>query len=97
VSAFFAQIGADQIVDGYTLAGEPAPDPHAARPNPGSAVFVGAAAVGAMHDPQYRALIDACYARVRTGTLLARSRYYNHSWTVLSLLMLSGNFLDFPR
>jgi len=97
VSAFFARIGADQIVDGYTLSGEPAPDPRAARPNPGSAVFVGAAAVGAMHDPQYRAFIDACYARVRTGTLLARSRYYNHSWTVLSLLMLSGNFLDFPE
>lgn len=97
VSAFFARVGADQIVDGYTLSGEPAPDPRAARPNPGSAVFVGAAAVGAMHDPQYRPFIDACYARVRTGTLLARSRYYNHSWTVLSLLMLSGNFLDFPE
>jgi endo-1,4-beta-D-glucanase Y len=95
VSAFFARIGAAEIVDGYTLTGEPAPDPRAARPNPGSAVFVGAAAVGAMHDPQYQAFIDAGYARVRTGTLLARSRYYNHSWTVLSLLMLSGNFLDF--
>jgi len=96
VSAFFAGVGADRIVDGYTLGGEPAPDPRAARPNPGSAVFVGAAAVGAMHDPQYQAFIDAGYARVRTGKLLARSRYYNHSWTVLSLLMLSGNFLDFP-
>jgi endoglucanase len=97
VSAFFARIGADQIVDGYTLSGEPAPDPRAARPNPGSAVFVGAAAVGAMHDPRYRSFIDACYARVQSGTLLARSRYYNHSWTVLSLLMLSGNFLDFSQ
>jgi hypothetical protein len=97
VSAFFASIGADRIVDGYTLSGEPAPDPRAARPNPGSAVFVGAAAVGAMHDPRYQGFIDAGYARVKTGTLLARSRYYNHSWTVLSLLMLSGNFLDFPQ
>ena len=97
VSAFFAGIGAARIVDGYTLAGVPAPDPRAVRPNPGSAVFVGAAAVGAMHDPRYRTFIDEGYARVRTGTLLARSRYYNHSWTVLSLLMLSGNFLDFPQ
>ena len=97
VSAFFARLGADAIVDGYTLAGEPAPDPRAARPNPGSAVFVGAAAVGAMHDERYRAFIEAGYARVQSGTLLARSRYYNHSWTVLSLLMLSGNFLDFPQ
>jgi len=95
VSAFFARVGAAQIVDGYTLSGEPAPDPRAQQPNPGSAVFIGGAAVGAMHDPQYQTFIDACYARVRSGTLLARSRYYNHSWTVLSLLMLSGNFLDF--
>jgi hypothetical protein len=78
------------------LRGEPAPDPRAARPNPGSAVFVGAAAVGAMHDARYQAFIDAAYDRVKTGTLLARSRYYNHSWTVLSLLMLSGNLSDFP-
>lgn len=96
VSAFFAGIGADQIVDGYTLSGEPAPDPRATRPNPGSAVFVGAAAVGAMHDPSYHAFIDAAYARIQSGRLLARSRYYNHSWTVLSLLMLTGNLLDFP-
>jgi len=96
VGAFFADIGADRIVDGYTLAGDPAPDPRAARPNPGSAVFVGSAAVGAMHDARHQAFIDAAYARVRTGTLLARSRYYNHSWTVLSLLMLSGNLLDLP-
>jgi hypothetical protein len=95
-SAFFAKIGAGAIVDGYTLRGEPAPDPRSARPNPGSAVFVGSAAVGAMHDPRYQAFIDAAYARVRTGTLLARSRYYNHSWTVLSLLMLTGNLADFP-
>jgi endo-1,4-beta-D-glucanase Y len=95
-SAFFAAIGAAEIVDGYSLRGEPAPDPRAARPNPGSAVFVGAAAVGAMHDVRYQAFIDAAYERVRSGTLLARSRYYNHSWTVLSLLMLTGNLSDFP-
>jgi len=95
-SAFFARIGAANIVDGYTLAGEPAPDPRAARPNPGSAVFIGGAAVGAMHDPRYQSFIDDAYARIQSGTLLARSRYYNHSWTVLSLLMLTGNLTDFP-
>jgi len=95
-SAFFARIGAANIVDGYTLRGDAAPDPRAAKPNPGSAVFVGGAAVGAMHDPRYQAFIDDAYARIRTGTLLARSRYYNHSWTVLSLLMLTGNLSDFP-
>jgi len=95
MSAFFAAIGADGLVDGYTLRGEPAPDPRASQPNPGSAVFVGCAAVGAMHDPRYQAFIDAAYERLRTGELLARSRYYNHCWTVTGLLMLTGNFWSF--
>jgi endo-1,4-beta-D-glucanase Y len=97
VSGFFAGIGAEQIGDGYTLGGEPAPDPRTAQPNPGSAVFVGCAAVGAMHDARHQDFIDAAYARVRTGKLLARSRYYNHCWTVLSLLMLTGNLPTFPE
>jgi len=94
VGRFFAAIGPNNMVDGYTLRGDPAPDPRAARPNPGSAVFVGSAAVGAMHDSAYQEFIDAAYERVRTGKLLARSRYYNHSWTVLSLLMLTGHLYD---
>jgi endo-1,4-beta-D-glucanase Y len=97
VSAFFDGLGADQIGDGYTLSGLPAPDPRTVQPNPGSAVFVGCAAVGAQHDPRYQRFVDEAYARVRTGELLARSRYYNHCWTVLSLLMLSGNLLAFPE
>jgi endo-1,4-beta-D-glucanase Y len=97
VSSFFAGIGAEQIGDGYELSGKPAPDPLTPRPNPGSAVFVGCAAVGAQHSPDYQAFLDAAYARVRTGELLARSRYYNHCWTVLSLLMLTGNLVEFPE
>ncbi len=96
-SAFFADIGADQIGDGYALSGEPAPDPRTVQPNPGSAVFVGSAAVGAQHDERYQSFVDAAYERVKTGKLLARSRYYNHCWTVLSLLMLTGNLLDYPE
>lgn len=94
VAQFFAQLGADGIVDGYLLDGTPAPDPHSPPGNPGSAVFVGAAAAAAMHSRRHRALLDGAYARLRTGELLARSRYYNHSWTVLSLLMLTGNLAN---
>jgi endo-1,4-beta-D-glucanase Y len=96
ITGFFAAVGADQIVDGYTLDGRPAPDPRSPPKNPGSAVFVGCAAAGAMHDARYGAFVDAAYARVRTGELLARSRYYNHCWTVLSTLMLTGNLSDLP-
>jgi endo-1,4-beta-D-glucanase Y len=95
VSQFFSNIGADGIVDGYQLNGTPAPDPKSTRPNPGSAVFVGCAATAAMFDARHQAFIDDAYRRIRTGELLARSRYYNHCWTVLSLLMLTGNFVSF--
>jgi len=94
-SAFFAALGADGIGDGYDLDGRPCPDRKTPQPNAGSAVFVGCAAAGAMHDPRYQPFLDAAYARLRTGKLLARSRYYNHCWTVLSLLMLTGNFVEF--
>ncbi len=97
VSAFFAREGAAGIVDGYTLSGVKAPDPRSQTPNLGSAVFVGGAAAGAMHDPSYAAFVDAAYERLRGGELLARSRYYNHCWTVLSLLMLTGNLVNFPE
>ena len=97
VSAFFAGIGAEHIGDGYLLSGQPAPDPRTLQPNEGSAVFVGCAAVGAQHDARYQAFVDAAYARVRAGKLLARSRYYNHCWTVLSLLMLTGNLVSYPE
>lgn len=95
-SGFFAGVGADALVDGYTLDGQPAPDPRSPAQNPGSAVFVAGAAAGAMHDPKYADFVDAAYARVRTGRLLTRSRYYNHCWTVLGLLMLTGNLIELP-
>lgn len=97
ITSFYAQQGAYGIVDGYALDGSPAPDPNSARLNAGSAVFVGTAATGAMHDPAYQAFLNEAYERVRIGDLLARSRYYNHCWTVLSLLMLSGNFVTFEE
>jgi endoglucanase len=94
ISAFFAGIGAANIVDGYALDGTPEPDPNTTA-GLQSAVFVGSAAVGAMHDAKYQTFIDEAYARVATGELLARSIYYNHSWTTLSLLMLSGNLIEY--
>jgi endo-1,4-beta-D-glucanase Y len=96
ITRFFAGVGADHIVDGYHLDGRPAPDPRSAADNPGSAVFVGGAAAGATHDAAYGEFLDSAYARLRTGELLARSRYYNHCWTVLSLLFLTGNLSELP-
>ena len=50
-----------------------------------------------MHDATYQTFIDDAYARVATGTLLARSRYYNLSWTALNMLMLTGNFAEYTN
>lgn len=97
VSSFFAGVGAGSIVDGYNLDGTPRPDPDSPSGSPQSAVFVGCAAVGAMHDATYQSFIDDAYTRVATGTLLARSRYYNLSWTALNLLMLTGNFAEYTN
>jgi endoglucanase len=96
VSAFFAAIGAGGIVDGYDLDGSPHPDPSAAPDRRQAAVFVGGAAVGAMHDLRYQIFVDEAAALLATGRLLARSRYYGLSWTVLALLMLTGNLNELP-
>jgi endo-1,4-beta-D-glucanase Y len=95
VSAFFAGVGADNIVDGYDLDGTPRPEasPEGAR----SAVFVGCAGVGAMSDPERRAFVDRTYEHVATLDLLVRSRYYQRSWTAMTLLMMSGGFVDFTK
>jgi hypothetical protein len=49
-----------------------------------------------MHAATYSSFIGDAYGRVATGELLARSRYYNLSWTTLTLLMLTGNLVEYP-
>lgn len=92
ICSFFLAQGAAHIIDGYELDGTPSPDRKTLDHGEGSAVFVGCAAAGAMCHRKYQALLDGAYERLKTGRLLARSRYYNHCWTVMSLLMLTGNF-----
>ena len=40
-------------------------------------------------------VLDDAYAAVATRMLLAGGTYYEESWTVMSLLMMSGNFVDY--
>lgn len=90
-SQFFAGIGAKNIVDGYQLNGTPQPQ----NTNGQSAAFVGPATVGAMGSAANQTFLQAGYDDVATLNLLVGGEYYDESWTVLSLLMLSGNFLDY--
>jgi hypothetical protein len=93
VSGFFNGVGASKIVDGYGLDGTP--QPTFAVDGGQSAAFVGPAGVGAMSVPAYQSFVDQTYAAVATRKLLVGGTYYNESWTVLSLLMMTGNFLDY--
>jgi hypothetical protein len=92
-SAFFSGVGAANIVDGYGLDGAPMPQ-HAGQR---SAAFIGPAGVGAMTSGTYQTLLNQSYATVAAGGALAGGAYYEESWTVMSLLMMTGNFLDYTR
>jgi len=89
INGFYGAIGPDAIVDGYALDGTPRPDERSDAPND-SAVFIGCAGAGAMADAAHQDFVDRAYERVAGLDLLTRSRYYQRSWTVLSLLMMSG-------
>ena len=47
-----------------------------------------------MSSATYQTFLDDSYARVATRQLLVGGAYYDESWTVLSLLMLTGNYFD---
>lgn len=90
IGSFYASIQAANIVDGYNLDG---------TVYPGStlnlAAFNGGAGVGAMAVPSLSKLRDDSYALLAAwGPLLGGSQYYNKSWSVLSLLMMTGQFVE---
>ena len=89
ISAFYTQIGASKIVNGYMLNGTA--DPTNPTVNQ-SAAFVGPAGVGAMSDPMFATLRDQAYAGVATLGELDGSTYYTESWTALSLVMMNGGY-----
>jgi endo-1,4-beta-D-glucanase Y len=95
-TTFFSGIGAANIVDGYNLDGSP----RAENTSPAgvqSALFLGAAGVGAMSTTN-QAFVDSIYARLLTqpdSLMLPKSRYFNLSWKVFTMLMMSGNLFDY--
>jgi len=92
-SSFFVPIGASSIVDGYGLDGTPQP----ANSGKLSAAFIGPATVGAMGNSANQAFVDQGYAVLAQDDAFAGGEYYESCWTVMSLLMLTGNFLDYTQ
>ncbi len=95
-SQFFSNLGAANIVDGYELDGTPRPEfPDSFSGLSGA--FIGPAAVGAMHDPAFSTFINDAYDLVRQNNAWAGGQYYDESWLMMSILMMTGNFLDYTQ
>jgi hypothetical protein len=97
INSFYVPIGADRITDGYDLNGDERPqyDTLGQGQTGQSGAFVGPAMVGAMDEPSQAAFVQLAYDRLKTNTLLIGGPYYDQSWTVMSLLMASGNYLNY--
>jgi hypothetical protein len=95
-SNFFSGVGAVSIVDGYNLNGTPDPQYQTgASATIQSAAFVGPAGVGAQISSTYQSYVNDTFTDLSSLQLLTGGTYYTESWTVMSLLMLSDNFLDY--
>jgi endo-1,4-beta-D-glucanase Y len=95
-SQFFSGIGASKIVDGYQLNGT-ANAQYPSTYGGLSAAFIGPAGVGAMHAGTYQSFVNDVYGLVRKNNMWCGGQYYDESWTMMSLLMLTGNFLDYTQ
>ena len=92
VTSFFKGVGASMIVDGYDLNGAA----RAENPLPAqSALFVGGAGVGAMSAATNQTFVNDVYSLFLTKELRPPSYYYNVSWEVFVLLMMTGNLYDY--
>jgi hypothetical protein len=96
-SVFFSGIGAKNIVDGYALTGMPDPGTNPNSTATQSAAFIGPAGVGAMSSATYQSFVNDAYGELATLELLQGGTYYEDSWTTMSLLMMSANFLDYTN
>jgi endo-1,4-beta-D-glucanase Y len=89
VSAFFGKVGSANIRDGYGLDGTPLGSANAVA-------FVGPAGASALAGPPAVLTRDA-YTRVKAVSRLAAGSgydYYDASWGLLSLLLMTGNLAD---
>jgi endo-1,4-beta-D-glucanase Y len=88
-SSFFSGVGVVNIKDGYTLSGTPT--------GAGlTSAFLGPAASGAMSSATYQNFLDEGYIRMMLITR-TETRYFSGAWGMMSLLMMTANFLDYTQ
>jgi len=87
VGPFFDQIGAGNIVDGYAPSGSQ-------TSNYKNFAFIGPAGVAGMAG--HPTLLDAAFG-IGAGNSAGDNSYYGQSLRVITMLMMSGNFVDFTK
>jgi endo-1,4-beta-D-glucanase Y len=91
IGAFFAGVGASNIGDGYSLTG-------AKTSSNANLAFSGPAGVGAMSNlaSNFQTLEDASF-NLMVSPPGGNTAYFPQSLRVISMLMMSGNFLDYSQ
>jgi hypothetical protein len=93
IGGFFRGIGASSIGDGYDLSGQVLSQNR-------SMAFVGPAGAAGLVGGELAGFATDVYAELLVLGAKPRTEgysYYNASWGVLSLLLMSGNFLDYSQ
>ena len=88
IGTFFAGIGAANIVDGYNVNGTKT------GTNKNS-TFVGPAGAAGMASGQAQLVADA-YTRVAADAKAASTNYYDRSWALFTVMLMTGQFREFP-
>ena len=50
-----------------------------------------------MHSDTFQSFVDDVYDLVRQNNMWCGGQYYDESWTMMSMLMMTGNFLDYTQ
>ena len=87
IGAFFAGIGATNIVDGYNVNGT-------ATGGNKNSTFVGPAGAAGMASNQ-AALVAGAYTRVSADAKASGTNYYDRSWALFTVMLMTGNFINF--
>ncbi|MFO7180735.1 MAG: glycosyl hydrolase family 8 [Pseudomonadota bacterium] len=86
VGTFFDGVGVASILDGYTLDGTSTGEHH-------NATFVGPAGVAGMVS-KHPTLVSDAYDKVALDLHEGTENYYNLSWALFTVLLMTGNFVD---
>jgi endo-1,4-beta-D-glucanase Y len=84
IGAFFAGIGASNIVDGYSVTGTKTGSNK-------NSTFVGPAGAAGMASNQAQLVADA-YTRVATDAKASTTNYFDRSWALFTVMLMTGNF-----